>query len=577
LLENGANTSFVNRISDAQAPIENLIEDPVAVLRGVEQLPHPRIVLPRDLYGEERSNSLGINLYDVEELNPLAQGMAAALQATHHAAPLIGGKVLAGETREIVNPANTDEVIGTVADATDVDVEQALSLAHEASHQWQRTAVSQRADILVRAAELMEQRKSELMALVIKEGGRTIADALSEVREAIDSCRYYALRARQEMEAPTLLPGPTGERNELQLCGRGVFVCISPWNFPVAIYTGQIAAALAAGNTVIAKPSSQTPLSAMCVVRILLEAGVPEDVLHLLPGSGGAIGQALVEDPRVAGVVFTGSTDTARRINLALAKRPGPIVPFIAETGGQNAMIVDSSALPEQVVVDAITSAFNSAGQRCSALRVLFVQEEIADRTFDLLYGAMDELSIGDPALLTTDVGPVIDAAAKKALEQHVNEMKQVARQHHQVSLDLNASTGHFVAPFACEIDSLDQLAQENFGPILHLIRYQSKHLDDVIKSINATGYGLTLGIHTRIESTASYIRERVNVGNIYVNRNMIGAVVGTQPFGGEGLSGTGPKAGGPYYLHRFATEHTYTVNTAAIGGNASLLTIDED
>ncbi len=370
------------------------------------------------------------------------------------------------------------------------------------------------------------------------------------------------------------MPGPTGESNELSLHGRGVFICISPWNFPLAIFTGQIAAALAAGNAVIAKPAEQTPLVAALAIRLLHEAGIPVQVLHLLPGEGSQVGARLVADPRIAGVAFTGSTETARAINQALATRLGPIIPLIAETGGQNAMFVDSSALPEQVVADALTSAFDSAGQRCSALRVLFLQRDIAGRIMALLRGAMAELSVGDPALLSTDVGPVIDAEAQATLQAHAERMHRQGELIYEVPLPAGSEHGSYFAPRAYELESLSVLEREVFGPILHVIRFESHKLDNVIDAINATGYGLTLGIHSRIDETVRYIEERARVGNTYVNRNMIGATVGVQPFGGEGLSGTGPKAGGPHYLQRFATERTLTVNTAAIGGNATLLAI---
>ena len=373
------------------------------------------------------------------------------------------------------------------------------------------------------------------------------------------------------------MPGPTGERNQIELHGRGVFACISPWNFPLAIFTGQIAAALAAGNAVIAKPAEQTPLIAAAAVRLLHEAGIPGEVLHLLPGTGEAVGAPLVADPRIAGIAFTGSTETARQINLELARRPGPIVPLIAETGGQNAMIVDSSALAEQVVADVLASAFDSAGQRCSALRLLYVQDDIADRLLAMLAGAMAELAIGDPALIATDVGPVIDAAAQEALEQHAARMEREGRLLYRCTLPAGTEHGTFFAPRAFEIDSAARLAGEVFGPILHVVRWHADRLDAVLDEIAATGYGLTLGIHSRIDETVRHILARLKVGNSYVNRNMIGAVVGVQPFGGEGLSGTGPKAGGPHYLHRFATERTVSIDTTAAGGNATLLSLQED
>ncbi|HEX2115365.1 MAG TPA: bifunctional proline dehydrogenase/L-glutamate gamma-semialdehyde dehydrogenase PutA, partial [Alphaproteobacteria bacterium] len=448
--------------------------------------------------------------------------------------------------------------------------------ASRAAADWDATPAERRAAILEAAADLYEQDRAGLMALLVREAGRTVPDALGEVREAVDFCRYYAARAREALASSVELPGPTGGRNALGLHGRGVFACISPWNFPLAIFTGQIVAALAAGNAVVAKPAEQTPLIAARAVRLLHRAGVPEDVLHLMPGDGLTVGAPLVADPRVAGVAFTGSTDTARAINRSLASRDGPIVPLIAETGGINAMIVDSSALPEQVVADALTSSFNSAGQRCSALRAMFVQEDIAPKLLDMLAGAMAELSIGDPGLLSTDVGPVIDEEARRGLLEHVARMDREAKLIHACSLPESCAYGTFVAPRAYEIDGLAQLEREVFGPILHVVRHAADKLDAVIEAVNATGYGLTLGIHSRIDDTVDYIRSRVRVGNIYVNRNMIGAVVGVQPFGGEGLSGTGPKAGGPHYLHRFAVERTVAVDITAQGGNASLLMLGE-
>jgi RHH-type proline utilization regulon transcriptional repressor/proline dehydrogenase/delta 1-pyrroline-5-carboxylate dehydrogenase len=430
-----------------------------------------------------------------------------------------------------------------------------------------------RADILERAAALLESNQAPRMALAGREGGKTLPDAVAEVREAVDYCRYYAVLARKDFAGPVALPGPTGERNTLSLHGRGVFACISPWNFPIAIFTGQVAAALAAGNAVVAKPAEQTPLCAVSVTRLLHEAGVPEAVLNLLPGNGTTVGAALVADPRVGGVVFTGATETARSINGVLAGRDGPIVPLVAETGGQNAMIVDSSALSEQVVRDVIASAFLSSGQRCSALRVLFLQEDTAPRLLDMLVGAMEELVIGDPGLLATDIGPVIDADACSMLETHARRMEREGTLLRRCELPPEAAHGTFFAPRVFEIDGLARLEREVFGPILHVIRYAADRLDDVVDAVNRTGYGLTAGIHSRIDETVRRIHARLRVGNSYVNRSMVGAVVGVQPFGGEGLSGTGFKAGGPHYLLRFAVERTLSVNTTAVGGNASLLT----
>ena len=454
------------------------------------------------------------------------------------------------------------------------DVERALGGAAAAFDDWDATEAAARAAILEGAADRFEAARDEFIALLVCEAGKTIGDALAELREAVDFLRYYAQRSRLEFGAGLALPGPTGESNEIRLRGRGVFVCISPWNFPLAIYTGQVAAALAAGNAVIAKPAEQTPLVAALATRLLHAAGVPGEVLQFLPGDGARVGARLTADRRVAGVAFTGSNETAGLIQRALAGRPGPIATLIAETGGQNAMIVDSSALPEQVVSDALQSAFGSAGQRCSALRVLCLQEEIADRVETLLAGAMQQLTVGDPALLATDVGPVIDAEALARLEAHAARIVQGARWSYRLQRPAAHAHGDFCAPLAVEIPSFAVLEREVFGPVLHVLRWRARDLDGLVDAINGTGYGLTLGVHTRIDSTVARVRARARVGNLYVNRNMIGAVVGVQPFGGSGLSGTGPKAGGPHYLHRFATEQTVTVNTAAVGGNASLLAL---
>lgn len=577
LLENGANTSFVNRIQDEALPVEEIIADPAARVRALTSIPHPRIPLPVDLFGDDRRNSSGIDLWAVEELAPLARRMAAAAEEAWEAAPLVGGRSLAGLAREVRDPSDRRRVIGQVADTTPEQALRALERAQAAWFDWNATPVEERAACLERYADLLEEKRAELMTLCSREAGKSIADGLAEVREAVDFCRYYAARARQDFGPPQSLPGPTGERNEIQLAGRGVFLCISPWNFPLAIFTGQVAAALVAGNCVLAKPAEQTPLIAAAAVRLLHQAGVPGDVLHLLPGDGATLGKALLPDGRVAGVAFTGSNETAKIINRTLAAREGAIVPLIAETGGQNAMIVDSTALPEQVVNDVLISAFQSAGQRCSALRVLFLQEEVAERILRMLAGAMEELRLGDPAWLSTDVGPVIDAEARDMLLGHARRMEQEGRLIARAPLPSECEHGTFVAPAAFEIDSLARLQGEVFGPMLHVLRYRADRLDQVIEAINGTGYGLTFGLHSRIDSTMEYLRQRVRAGNIYVNRNMIGAVVGVQPFGGEGLSGTGPKAGGPRYLHRFASERVVSIDTTAAGGNASLMSLEEE
>ncbi|MBV9375854.1 MAG: bifunctional proline dehydrogenase/L-glutamate gamma-semialdehyde dehydrogenase PutA, partial [Alphaproteobacteria bacterium] len=577
LLENGANTSFVNRIVDERQPIDEIIADPVARLARLPVKPHPRIPLPRDLYAPERRNAAGLDLTDPVTLTALRGELIAALQRPWKAAPIIAGVEQGRGGDPVLDPSDRRRQIGTVVSTSPADLDRALARAVHGAPLWDDTSAGERAAKLETAADLFERHMADLMALIIREGGRTIPDALSEVREAVDYLRYYAARARADFAGPVRLPGPAGERNEIALRGRGVFACISPWNFPLAIFTGQIAAALAAGNAAIAKPAEQTPLIAAAAVRLLLEAGIPADVLHLLPGTGEAVGAPLVSDPRIAGVAFTGSTETARQINLELARRPGPIVPFIAETGGQNAMIVDSSALAEQVVADVLASAFDSAGQRCSAARLLYVQSDIADRLLAMLAGAMAELVIGDPALLATDVGPVIDAAAMEALDRHAARMEREGRLIYRCVLPPGTEHGTYFAPRALEIDSVARLSGEVFGPILHVIRWPAGRLDRVLDEIAATGYGLTLGIHSRIDETVRHILARLKIGNSYVNRSMIGAVVGVQPFGGEALSGTGPKAGGPRYLYRFATERTISIDTTAAGGNATLLSLQDE
>jgi len=572
LLENGANTSFVNRIQDERLPLEEIIADPVARVRRLSRIPNPNIPAPALLYGEGRRNASGIDLSDPLALAPLAEAMEAAVRAGWRAAPIIGGKEEGGEERAACDPADRRRTVGVVVEATPQQALKALDRAHRAAPSWAETPVEVRAACLERLADLYEANRAELMALAVREAGKSLADALAEVREAVDFCRYYAQEARRTFGPPERMPGPTGERNEYSLVGRGVFLCISPWNFPLAIFTGQVAAALVAGNAVLAKPAEQTPLIAAAAVRLAHQAGVPADALHLLPGDGARVAGPLVADGRVAGVAFTGSVATAQVINRALAARDGAIVPFIAETGGQNAMIVDSTALPEQVVTDVLISAFQSAGQRCSACRVLCLQEEIADKVERMLAGAMAELRVGDPARLATDVGPVIDAEARDMLEGHVKRMEREARLIARTPLPADCANGTFVAPAAFALDSLNRLQGEVFGPVLHVLRFPAERLEATVDEICATGFGLTMGVHSRIDTTVEQVRRRARVGNLYVNRNMIGAVVGVQPFGGEGLSGTGPKAGGPRYLARFALERVVSIDTTAAGGNASLM-----
>jgi len=570
LLENGANTSFVNRIADAAIPVETVIADPVAIVSAQEDARNTKIPLPEALYPDRR-NSGGFAFADEAVSRPILAAVKAELASPQWSArPLVAGAKAGGREIEACDPTH-GKVIGHIAEGHGDVARRAVDAAASAPI----PDVLARAAALERAADLIEADRVHLLALLAREAGRTLPDALGEIREAADFCRYYAMLALEHFARPVQLPGPTGESNGHELVGRGPFVAISPWNFPLAIFVGQVAAAYAAGNAVIAKPAEQAPMVGRRAIELLHEAGVPREALGFVPGRGEVVGAALVADPRIAGVVFTGSNTTAQAINRTLAAREGAIVPFIAETGGLNAMLVDSSALPEQVVADVLASAFNSAGQRCSALRVLCLQEDIAPRVLALLEGGMQELVVGDPARLETDVGPVIDADALAMLEAHAARMDREARLISVTPVPAGLS-GHFFAPRAYEIASLDAIEREVFGPILHVLRFKATDLAALVDAINAKGYGLTMGVHSRIEETMELVRRRAKAGNLYVNRNMIGATVGVQPFGGEGLSGTGPKAGGPHYLFRFATERTYTVNTAAAGGNASLIAASE-
>ena len=574
LLENGANTSFVHRIADPSVDIADLVADPVHMAAARDFAPNALTPRPRDLYGE-RPNSAGVTLADQGAMARLDAALAGSEAPRWRASPIVGGERRSGTARDVFDPSDRRRAIGTAIDADAPTVDAALAALAAAQPAWNARGGAARATLLESIADAFERTADNFVVRLTREAGKTRLAAVAEVREAVDFCRYYAAQARAQFGAPLALPSPTGETNALSLHGRGVFACISPWNFPLAIFAGQVAAALAAGNTVAAKPAEQTPLTAALAVETMLEAGLPGEVIALLPGSGEVVGAALVADARVAGVAFTGSTEVAAIIARTLASRV-PLVPLIAETGGLNALIADSSSLPEQVVADAIVSAFDSAGQRCSALRVLCVQRDIAPRVMDLLAGAMDELAVGDPALLATDVGPVIDEEARDALEKHIGAMRTLGLLRHRAARSPSASRGAFVAPALIALDRLERLRREVFGPVLHVVTWEAAQLDALVDAINATGYGLTMGVHSRIDTTVARIAARARVGNLYVNRNIIGAVVGVQPFGGEGLSGTGPKAGGPHYLPRFALERTRTVNIAAAGGNAALLAQDQ-
>ena len=565
LLENGANSSFVNRMADAEVPVAELVGDPVAELAALAARRNPAIPLPRDIF-PGRINSAGVDLADPLVREPLLKRLGRFAGKEH---VFCGGK---GAICQIQSPHDLRQPVGSIGEATAADVDAAIAAAHAAQPGWDALGGSARAKLLDRAADLYEENTDLLLSLCQREAGKTLVDAVLELREAVDFLRYYAAEARRLFTPEgQRLPGPTGEENRLRLHGRGVFAAISPWNFPLAIFTGLVAGPLAAGNTVIAKPAEQTPLIAAIAVRLLHEAGIPADVVHLCAGDG-RIGARLTSDPRLAGVAFTGSTETARAINRSLAGRDGPIAALVAETGGQNAMIADSSALPEQVARDVLASAFQSAGQRCSALRVLYLQDDIYAPVLEMIRGGFEALVIGNPEDLATDVGPVIDGEARARLEAHIAAMRAAGRQVWQRDLPEDCARGTFVAPTIIEIGSIRDLDQEHFGPILHVARFKASELEQVIADINACQFGLTLGLHSRIDATRRLVEARARVGNFYVNRNQIGAVVGSQPFGGEGLSGTGPKAGGPHYLTRFATERVTCIDTTAAGGNATLM-----
>ena len=553
LLENGANTSFVNRIADETIALDELVKSPVevvdqqAAVEGAAGLPHPRIATPQGLYGAHRANSRGLDLSNENTLTELTAALQATAAHAWKATPLLGTDAPAGPNQPVRNPADHSDVVGNVQEATTADVDQALAHAEAAAAPWAATPPAERAAALLRTADLLEERIQPLMGLLMREAGKSASNAIAEVREAVDFLRYYAAQVQSTFDNATHIP-------------LGPVACISPWNFPLAIFMGQVAAALAAGNPVLAKPAEQTPLIAAEAVRLLWQAGVPRAAVQLLPGQGETVGARLIGNARVMGVMFTGSTEVARILQRTVAGRldaAGRPIPLIAETGGQNAMIVDSSALVEQVVGDAVSSAFDSAGQRCSALRVLCVQEDAADRVVEMLQGAMGELRVGNPGELRVDVGPVIDAEAQAGITQHIENFKAQGHRvfQHPQHLATATSQGTFVPPTLIELNHIGELQREVFGPVLHLVRYARNDLDQLLDQINATGYGLTQGVHTRIDETIARVVNRAHAGNVYVNRNMVGAVVGVQPFGGEGLSGTGPKAGGPLYLLRLLSQ----------------------
>ena len=572
LLENGANSSFVAVAGDKSVSVDSLLERPAARLglSNGASARHKQIPLPADLYGR-RKNSNGFEFGHRESLAKLIADLAAA-ETTVAATPLVPGLTPSGVETPVLSPSDTSRRVGTVRNAGAADVDAAFTAASAGFRRWSRLPVETRAAALEKMGDLLEEHRIRLLALLAAEAGKTLDDGIAEIREAIDFCRYYAAEARRNFAEPQQMPGPTGEDNRYQWRGRGVFACISPWNFPLAIFLGQVSAALVAGNTVIAKPAPQTPLIAYEAVKLFHAAGVPAEALLFLPG-GPDVGAAITGHARLAGVAFTGSTATARAINRTLAAKDGPIVPFIAETGGLNAMIVDATALSEQVADDVVMSAFRSAGQRCSALRILFLQDDIADGMLAMIEGAARELSLGDPSKVTTDIGPIIDSKQVTMLADHIAEMRRSQTVRYAGTAPAG---GHFFAPHIVELKSPEALTKEVFGPVLHVVRWKAKELDKAIAAVAATGYGLTLGVHSRIDATIRAVTEALDTGNVYVNRNTIGAVVGTQPFGGSGLSGTGFKAGGPAYLLRFGLEQVISTNTAAAGGNASLIAIGE-
>ena len=559
LLENGANSSFVNQIVDENISIDRLIKSPFDTIAEQGIHLHPALPLPRDLYGKDRLNSQGVDFSNETVLQNLQEKLNQASSEDFHAASIVNGEARnVGEAQPVRNPADHNDVVGTVSFADAALAQEAIGAAVAALPEWSAKPASERADCLRRFADLLEQHTPALMMLAVREAGKTLNNAVAEVREAVDFCRYYANEAENTLSKDAKAVG--------------AIVAISPWNFPLAIFTGEVVSALAAGNTVIAKPAEQTSLIATYAVSLMHQAGIPTSALQLVLGAGD-VGSALTGDARIGGVIFTGSTEVARLINKALSKRDDSPV-LIAETGGQNAMIVDSTALPEQVCLDVLNSAFDSAGQRCSALRILCVQEDVADKMVNIIKGAMDELVVGKPTQLTTDIGPVIDAEAQQNLLAHINKMKGVAKAYHEIktAADVDDNNSTFVRPILFELNNLNELQREVFGPVLHVVRYRASELDQLIDQINAKGYALTSGVHSRIEGTVDHIRDRIEAGNIYVNRNIVGAVVGVQPFGGHGLSGTGPKAGGSFYLQRLVRTPEWVAPTLSRIGQA-----DED
>jgi len=573
LLENGANTSFVNKINDPKLDIKEIIADPLDIIDQYSQIPNPQIPLPPDIYLPERKNSKGYDL-DNEYTRLQIENIFSSIDLSYKAFSIVKGIDVDDESRKVFNPSKLDQSLGYVAFASESTVRKSLEIASNYFSYWKNVEVENKVEIINKFADLLEVNQEKLVKICVLEAGKTIKDSINDLREAIDFCYYYSSEAIRVFKDPIILKGPTGEKNKLVYEGKGVIFAISPWNFPIAIFTGQIVSALLAGNTVIAKPAEKTSIIAYEIVKLFLKAGLPVGSLQLLIGKGRNIGQIVLNDTRIKGVVFTGSCETAKKIQNDLVKREGEIIPFMAETGGLNFMIIDSSALTEQVVDDAIESGFNAAGQRCSALRILAIQDEVYDKTLKMLIGATKKIKIGLPNLLSTDIGPVIDQEAKDRINNHVKSFKSKVLSQSPLE---SKYQGYYVTPTIIEIENLNEVKEEIFGPVIHVYKYKSNEIEKLISDINKMNYGLTLGIQSRIENTINYIFNNANIGNIYINRNIVGAVVGVQPFGGRGLSGTGPKAGGPNYLLKFANEKSYSYNTTAAGGNATLFMMSEN
>ena len=573
LLENGANTSFVNKINDPKLDIKDIIADPLDIIDQYSQIPNPQIPLPPDIYLPERKNSKGYDL-DNEYTRLQIENIFSSIDLSYKAFSIVKGIDVDDESRKVFNPSKLDQLLGYIASASESTVRKSLEIASNYFSYWKNVDVENKVEIINKFADLLEANQEKLVKICVLEAGKTIKDSINDLREAIDFCYYYSSEAIRVFKDPIILKGPTGEKNKLVYEGKGVIFAISPWNFPIAIFTGQIVSALLAGNTVIAKPAEKTSIIAYEIVKLFLKAGLPVGSLQLLLGKGRNIGQIVLNDTRIKGVVFTGSCETAKKIQNDLVKREGEIIPFMAETGGLNFMIIDSSALTEQVVDDAIESGFNAAGQRCSALRILAIQDEVYDKTLKMLIGATKKIKIGLPNLLSTDIGPVIDQEAKDRINNHVKSFKSKVLAQSPLE---SKYQGYYVTPTIIEIENLNEVKEEIFGPVIHVYKFKSNEIEKLISDINKMNYGLTLGIQSRIENTINYIFNNANIGNIYINRNIVGAVVGVQPFGGRGLSGTGPKAGGPNYLLKFANEKSYSYNTTAAGGNATLFMMSEN